>query len=237
MIPGIAELDWVDMVARLGLAALLGAVLGLEREWDGQDAGFRTHLLVVLGSALFGVISVGGFDDFVAARGSTNVTVDVTRIAAYVAPGIGFIGGGAIIKYGGKVKGITTAASLWSGAAIGVAAGLGAWQSAVVATAITLVALEGLKPLSIALGRLSRKRSSAVSIEVDRDCDLAAMFDGIDAAAREVKELTIGWGPDDDGLVTVQFWTNPSSAEMHDLVQRLRPVEGVRTISRRRSTA
>jgi putative Mg2+ transporter-C (MgtC) family protein len=117
MVEGAADLGWLETVARLALAGCLGGLLGLEREYDGQDAGFRTHLLVVVGSALFAVLSVGAFDDFLVPRADSNVSVDVTRIAAYVAPGIGFIGGGAILKHGGKVSGITTAASLWSAAA------------------------------------------------------------------------------------------------------------------------
>lgn len=151
-----ADLDLLDVMIRLGTAAGLGSVLGLEREYDGQEAGFRTHLLVVMGSALFAVVSVGAFDAFIGERNSTNVTVDVTRIAAYVAPGVGFIGGGAILKRDDRVRGLTTAASLWVAAAIGVTCGLGLWLVPLVAVGFALVSLAVLRPLSQWLDRRFR---------------------------------------------------------------------------------
>ncbi|HWL43529.1 MAG TPA: MgtC/SapB family protein [Ilumatobacter sp.] len=154
----MAALEWYEVVGRLGLAALLGAVLGIEREFDGNFAGLRTHLLLTLGAALFTVVSVAGFDAFVATQASTNVTIDITRIAAYIAPGVGFIGGGAILKSDGRIRGLTTAASLWTAAAIGVAAGLGFWVGAVTATVIALIALEGLQPLSRWAAALGERR-------------------------------------------------------------------------------
>lgn len=172
-----AELDWIDTLVRLLIAAGLGGALGLEREFDGQDAGFRTHLLVVLGAALFGVVSVGAFDVFVSSRAATNVTVDVTRIAAYVAPGIGFIGGGAILKTNNRVRGITTAATLWSAAAIGVAVGVGFWVGGVIVTVMTLIALQLLQPVSNYVGRLGRRRRSPLLIELAHDVDVAAIID------------------------------------------------------------
>ncbi|MGF1598957.1 MAG: MgtC/SapB family protein [Acidimicrobiales bacterium] len=236
MVEGVAELGWFEMMSRLGLGALLGALLGMQREWDGQDAGFRTHLLVVLGATLFGVISVGGFDAFVAPRSDTNVTVDVTRIAAYVAPGIGFIGGGAILKYGGKVTGITTAASLWTAAAIGVAAGLGAWESAVAATVIALIALEVLQPMSNMLNRASRRHKAGVLIRVDRPADIGAITAAVNDFSNDVKQLTFGWGPDDEGFISVDYWTTPSDAEALHLAERLRQIEGVRSVAINRAS-
>ena len=122
----------------------------------GQDAGLRTHLLLSLGAALFGLISVGAFSDFVVAPDASNVRIDVTRVASYVAAGIGFIGGGTILKHRGTVTGITTATSLWTTAAVGLAVGLGFWVGAVTATILAVVALRGLKPLSNRLARHGR---------------------------------------------------------------------------------
>lgn len=156
-------MDSIDVVIRLVVATALGAALGLEREYDGQDAGFRTHVLLVLGSALFAVSSVAGFDAFVNDRASTNISVDITRIAAYVAPGVGFIGGGAIVKVGAHARGMTTAASLWTAAAIGVAAGLGFWVGAVTTTVLALFALEGLQPLGHLVHQAGRRRRHARS--------------------------------------------------------------------------
>ena len=158
-IAAVADPTSIEIVGRLLLAALLGGILGIERELDGQDAGFRTHLLLALGAALFGAISVGAFTDF-ATRSPTNVQVDVTRVASYVAAGIGFIGGGAILKDRGTITGITTATSLWTGAAVGLAAGLGFWVGAVATAVIALAALRGLKPLSNWLQRHGSPPSS-----------------------------------------------------------------------------
>ena len=135
------HLSWGQIALRLVVAAVFGGVIGAEREMKGHDAGIRTNLLLALGAALFGVISVGGFESLVAGRNATNVSLDPTRVASYVAAGVGFIGGGAIIKSDEHIRGLTTAASLWLVAAIGLAAGLGLWAGAVLATAIGLAAL------------------------------------------------------------------------------------------------
>ena len=232
MVEGVAELGWLESFGRLALACLLGGMLGLEREYDGQDAGFRTHLLVVLGCALFGLMSVGAFDEFVTERADTNVVVDVTRIAAYVAPGIGFIGGGVILKYGGRVSGITTAASLWAAAAIGVACGLGVWASAVLATVFTLLALEALRPLSALVARMGRRRRSAVFIELSTAADVPTVVAAInEPASGRLKQLRYGIGPDDEGQISAEFWRAPSDAELTDMAERLLAMDGVVGVS------
>ena len=121
---------------RLLVAAFLGALIGLEREIHEHPAGMRTHLLVSLGSAGFTVLSIAAFT----APGS-----DPARIAAQVVSGIGFLGAGAILKEGATVRGLTTAASLWSVAAVGMAAGAGAWLVAITVTAIAIVSLWPLR--------------------------------------------------------------------------------------------
>jgi putative Mg2+ transporter-C (MgtC) family protein len=133
----------LDLIVRLLLAAFLGAAIGLERELHDHPAGMRTHLLVSLGSATFTVLSIFAF----AAPGA-----DPGRIAAQVVSGIGFLGAGAILKYGASVRGLTTAASLWAVAAVGMAAGSGAWMVAVAATVIVIVSLW---PLHLVEARLT----------------------------------------------------------------------------------
>lgn len=122
-----------DSIAPLLLAAALGAVVGVERELHGRPAGLRTHILLSLGAALFGLLS----------RGITAPNVDPTRIAAQVVTGIGFIGAGTIIHLGGTVRGLTTAASIWTTAAIGLAVGLDRrfWATAVIATMLVFLTL------------------------------------------------------------------------------------------------
>ena len=130
-----------DSVLRLIVAALLSAVIGIERELRQQDAGLRTHMLVGLGAALFASVGI--------AMGS-----DPTRIAAQVVSGIGFLGAGAIFRAGETIRGLTTAAGLWLVAAIGVSAGSGLIQLAVIATLVGLAILYGLAPL---VDRISNK--------------------------------------------------------------------------------
>lgn len=138
--PGDAEL-----AGRILLAAFLGGLIGLEREINDHPAGLRTHISVALGAALFGIVSGYGFGEFDASRTDTNFQVDPTRVASNIVTGVGFLGGGAILKYGATVKGLTTAASLWVTAAIGLGCALGSYLATLVTTAAMLVALVGLR--------------------------------------------------------------------------------------------
>ena len=122
----------LELAVRLLVAAVLGALIGFEREYHAHPAGMRTHLLVSVGSATFTVLSIEAFK----APGS-----DPGRIAAQIVTGIGFLGAGAILKEGRTVKGLTTAASLWAVAGIGMAAGAAAWGVALAATVISVVSL------------------------------------------------------------------------------------------------
>jgi putative Mg2+ transporter-C (MgtC) family protein len=132
MTPDLPLETQIDLGLRLALGLVLGAVIGFERELHRQPAGFRTHSLVSLGAALFTIVSAFGF---------SGELVDPTRIAAQIVSGIGFIGAGTILQYRGHIRGLTTAASLWSVAAVGTAAGAGLYVLAVMATILILVIL------------------------------------------------------------------------------------------------
>jgi len=127
----------IDLARRLLLAAALGAVLGLEREYHRKPAGLRTNILIALGSALFTIVSI-----VVGTRGGTP-----DRITAQVVTGIGFLGGGAILRSGTTVHGMTTAATIWVNAAIGIAAGAGEFAIASLTTLLTIVVLAVLAPI------------------------------------------------------------------------------------------
>lgn len=129
-----------EQILSIVIAALLGGAIGLEREYRSKEAGFRTHFLVGLGSGLFMVLSLYGFEDFIGIQG---IQRDPSRIAAQVVSGIGFIGAGCIIFQKNAVKGLTTAAGLWVTSAIGMAAGAGMYLLSVVATILVLLCLEG----------------------------------------------------------------------------------------------
>lgn len=153
LVRGETHVVLTSTLGRLGLAAALGGVIGLEREFRHKAAGLRTNILICLGSALFTVLSAQMADKF----GGDNV-----RIASQIIPGIGFIGAGAILRERGSVTGLTTAATIFVTAAVGMAAGAGFYVTATFATAVILVAL-------IPLGQLERRfehKHSMVNYEV-----------------------------------------------------------------------
>ena len=146
----------LEFLLRIFVAALLGGLIGLEREWRAKEAGFRTHFLVALGSALFMIVSAYGFEDVVSLPGHR---LDVSRVAAQVVSGIGFIGAGTIIfhKSENVVRGLTTAAGLWVTAAIGLACGGGLY---VLSIGSTLMVLAGLEAFNLFLHKLDSHRKN-----------------------------------------------------------------------------
>ena len=143
----------LDFFLRILVAALLGGLIGLEREYRAKVAGFRTHFLVAMGAALFMILSAHGFEG---ALTSENHRLDVSRIAAQVVSGIGFIGAGTIIFQRHAVRGLTTAAGLWVTAAIGMAAGAGMYLLAIETTALVLI---GLEAFNHALRHMNRREN------------------------------------------------------------------------------
>ena len=134
----------LDFILRLFVASLLGGLIGLEREYREKAAGLRTHFLVALGSALFMIVSAYGFDGVLT---DSHMRLDVSRIAAQVVSGIGFIGAGTIIFQKNAIHGLTTAAGVWVTAAIGLACGAGMYLLALVASLLVLIGLEAFNYL------------------------------------------------------------------------------------------
>jgi putative Mg2+ transporter-C (MgtC) family protein len=163
--------DSWELSGRLVLAAVLGAVVGIEREVNDHPSGLRTHITVALGAALFGITSAYAWHNFVAMRNDNNYGIDPTRIAAQIVSGVGFLGAGAIIKQGNTVRGLTSAAGLWVSAAIGLATALGMYVAAIVTTLTLTVLLVMLKrPRSWLRARLRTVRENiVVSISIDDD--------------------------------------------------------------------
>jgi putative Mg2+ transporter-C (MgtC) family protein len=147
-----------ELAVRMIVAAALGAAIGLEREIHEHPAGMRTHLLVALGSAIFTELSIYGF------AGITSTPIDPSRVAAQIVSGIGFLGAGAILKYGTSIRGLTTAASLWTAAAIGMAAGAGEWLIAAIGTFIVVFSLW---PLNALVERIHRPGTRAIKVRLD----------------------------------------------------------------------
>jgi putative Mg2+ transporter-C (MgtC) family protein len=188
----LLNLDGTVLVLRVLLAVVLGSALGIEREIDNQPAGFRTHILICLGAALFGLISVHAFAPFEASRNSTNVQIDVTRVASQVVVGVGFLGGGAILKYGASVRGLTTAASMWVAAAVGLAVGVGYYWAAVAVTVATLIALVVFRSLRDWIRRQFGRRREVVTFSLIPGADPTGLVGAIHELQNvEVRNLEI----------------------------------------------
>ena len=134
----------LDAAWKLGLAVLLSGIIGFEREHSHRPAGFRTHILVAVGSALIMLTSV-----YIAEKYKGQMNVDITRMSGQVVSGIGFLGAGTILREGFYVKGLTTAASLWAVSCIGIAIGAGFVAGAVVATLVIYITLNSLKKVVV----------------------------------------------------------------------------------------
>jgi putative Mg2+ transporter-C (MgtC) family protein len=178
----------LDISLRLIGAALLGAAIGFEREIHAHPAGMRTHLLVSLGSAAFTILGIFFF--------VSGAPTDPSRIAAQIVSGIGFLGAGAILKYGSSVRGLTTAASLWATAAVGMASGAGAWVVAVVTSVLIIFSLG---PLNRLISRfrstrqhLFRLRIMATRLEALGAISRALIGNGIEIAGVNTQRIAKG---------------------------------------------
>ncbi|MBS1646207.1 MAG: MgtC/SapB family protein [Bacteroidetes bacterium] len=168
-------LSWSEIVIRLFLASLLGALIGLERERKHWAAGLRTHMMVCVGSCLVMMVSAFGFSDIL---GTKDVTLDPSRIAAQVVSGIGFLGAGTILfSKQGTIRGLTTAAGLWTVAGIGLATGGGMYFAAGIATTIALLILWGLQPIE----RMYDKKFTQKTLRIvtNLQVDNTELFKGI----------------------------------------------------------
>lgn len=174
------DATYMELTIRLMLALLLGGAIGIEREYRAKEAGFRTHFLVALGSALFCLVSQFGF----------GVDLkDSSRVAAQVVSGIGFLGAGTIIFQKNVVRGLTTAAGLWVTAAIGLACGTGMYLAAVLTTAMVLLGLEVLNYWIPQLGLSTIELSfSAPSRESVKEFITRIKRDGMEVHSYELKE-------------------------------------------------
>lgn len=181
------ELSDAEMVGRVALAVALGGLIGVEREVSGQPAGFRTHVALSLGAMLFGMISIHAFDPFTAETPESNVRIDVTRVASQVAVGVGFLGAGAILKEAGSIRGLTTAASLWTTAAIGLAVGVGWYAASVAVSAALLLSLVGLRSVRGIIRRRLAREEEEVRIRLVSGAELG----GVVTALHELEGVSV----------------------------------------------
>jgi len=217
-----------QIILRLVVAAVLGSIVGIERERLNWVAGLRTHMLVCVGSALFMIVSFCGFADVL---NNEHVALDPSRIAAQVVSGIGFLGAGTIVLRSKVVRGLTTAASLWTVAAVGLAVGGGLYVAAATATGLIVLILAGLKPIERRLFLARRQGPPLLILIIDRrETSLFAIESVLEAANLHLQQMLIQHGdsPDEDRIqITVNRTHNRS---VLSVAEQLRGIPGVREI-------
>jgi putative Mg2+ transporter-C (MgtC) family protein len=186
----VPTLHWPHVLLRLTVAAVLGGAIGAERELRERQAGLRTHLLVSVGSALFTLVSAYGFHEFLV-NGGGLVRTDPTRIAAQIVSGIGFLGAGAIIRQGLSVKGLTTAATLWLSAAIGMASGAGYYSAALIATAGALLTLGPLRIVAYRVIHRYRPEVDRLLVDIPAGGSPVPVLEAIEQRGGRVVSLEI----------------------------------------------
>ncbi len=211
-----------DALLRLVVAAGLGGAVGLERELRDHEAGFRTHLLVSLGACVFTLVSAYAWTDWTFST-EAGIVFDPTRIAAQIVTGIGFLGAGAIIVRGINVRGLTTAATLWVVAAIGMAAGTGYYAVAVGATALVLVSLGPLKLVSTRMLSRVRPEEAELAINLAPGGAAANVLGRIEEAGGVVS--TVEFGDERTMVVVLRASRRAESARVAEEVSKLTDVE------------
>lgn len=218
------DLSTTEALLRLLLAAGLGGAVGLERELRDHEAGFRTHLIVSLGACVFTLVSAYAWTDWTFSTAS-GVVFDPTRIAAQIVTGIGFLGAGAIIVRGISVRGLTTAATLWVVAAIGMAAGTGYYPVAVGAAVLVLVSLGPLRLVSSRLVSRVRPEEAELGIRLAPEGAAIRVLDRIEELGARIVNVEFG---DDRTLdVVLRASRRSESARVAERVNELEDVERV----------
>ena len=212
-------LDNWETITRLLVSFLIGTLIGLERERQQRPAGLRTHILVTLASCLFAMVSIYSAGD----------RYDPGRIAAQVVTGIGFLGAGTIMRYGSSVRGLTTAASLWMAAALGLAAGFGWYWAATVTTLLAFTALVLMKFIEDRLGRAQAPERLRVTVNAVQGKDpLPAILESVRAAGGEIRQVRFGPEALDDGLHLILNLSLPVGSSGKIIVRMIERLEGVR---------
>jgi putative Mg2+ transporter-C (MgtC) family protein len=212
-----------DVVIRILVAAVLAGAIGIEREIREHTAGFRTHILVAVGAAAFTLASSYGVE---------GTTFDPNRISAQVVTGIGFLGAGAIIRYGVTVRGLTTAASLWTVAAVGLLTAQGFFSAALITTGVVIISLYVLRFVEDRL-LYNIRRSHSVGVRVHFTspgyAPLAELFSVLQQAHVALKEM--GAAPGEDGESTIHLLLDvPRSIDTAELTALIAELPGVKTV-------
>ena len=220
----IPSLSWSEELLRVVVAAGLGGAVGLERELREREAGFRTHLLVSVGSCLFTLVSAYGFHEFLVGGGNI-VRADPTRIAAQIVTGIGFLGAGAIIRQGFSVRGLTTAATLWVVAAIGMASGAGYFSAAVITTALVLFSLWPLRIIAFRMMTRYRPETDRLLVQLPTGESPAPLIEKLESLGGSLQSLEVGH--EADRRTVLMDVTLPPKADAPAIVSQVSELEHV----------
>jgi putative Mg2+ transporter-C (MgtC) family protein len=219
------ELSLAELTLRIGLAAALGASIGLERELREREAGLRTHLLVALGAALFTIVSAYAWSGWSFSNRS-GIVFDPTRIAAQIVTGVGFLGAGAIIRQGLTVRGLTTAATLWAVAAIGMAVGAGYYAAAVITTIVVIVSLWPLRILAYRVFTRIRPDERPLEIELPSGASAQQVLAAVEDLGADVESFQLERSR--EGVLVILRAAFPEGP--NEALRRLSDIEDVQAV-------
>lgn len=222
----------ISLVIRVLSSVLLGFAIGLEREMTNKYAGLRTNILVCLGACLFTIISIYGFPE-VSVTGDELGTRDTARVAAQVVTGIGFIGGGTVLRHGATVFGLTTAATLWVSASIGMACGAGMYGLAITATVLSILVLVSVrlfeKNVLISSTKNTRRLKMSISCLSENSNEI---YDYIIENSRHLREISRKLNKQDDNLTKIVVILDfVGRHPIQDLYKNYQKLEGIESIS------
>lgn len=222
----------ISLVIRVLSSVFLGFAIGLEREMTNKYAGLRTNILVCLGACLFTIISIYGFPE-VSVTGDELGTRDTARVAAQVVTGIGFIGGGTVLRHGATVFGLTTAATLWVSASIGMACGAGMYGLAITATVLSILVLVSVRLFekNVLVSSTKNTRRLKMSISCLNE-NSSAIYDYIIENSKHLREISRKLNKQDDNLTKIVVILDfVGRHPIQDLYKNYQKLEGIESIS------
>lgn len=214
------EIEITDMLLRMGLSLILGGIIGFERERDSQPAGLRTHMILVVGACLTMMLSINIAD---------QAGTDPSRMAAQVVSGIGFLGAGAILRYGYNVKGLTTATTLWTMAIVGMSVGMGYYLVATITTIVIIAVLSVLEVLEKKFVRINVIRNIIVDVH-DRKGVIREVRKSIGQIADQLLDFSVQKSVKNKHLrieIAARF---NRSEKVENMVEQISAIDGVRAL-------